>query len=172
MIKELFSLSKTQQNLADAFAGESQANRKYLAFAKQADAEKLPQVAKLFRAAAEAETIHAHTHLRNMGMIKSTAENLKAAIEGETHEFTEMYPGFIDDAKAENQSAVILKGLQLANDAEKVHASLYQKALDTLANPVETDLFLCTVCGHIAEGNAPDQCPICGAKSVVYKKVD
>ena len=107
-----------------------------------------------------------------MGMVKSTAENLKAAIEGETHEFTEMYPGFINDAKAENQSVAILKGLQLANDAEKVHASLYQKALDTLSNPVETDLFLCTVCGHIAEGSAPDQCPICGAKAVVYKKVD
>ena len=165
-------MNNTEKNLAAAFAGESQANRKYLAFAKQAEMEKLPQVAKLFRAAAEAETIHAHTHLRNLGMIKSTAENLKEAIAGETYEFTEMYPGFISEAKTENQSAAIVKGMQLANDAEKVHASLYQKALDTLANPVDVDYYLCSVCGHIAEGGAPDQCPICGAKAVAYKKVD
>ncbi len=165
-------MNNTEKNLAAAFAGESQANRKYLAFAKQAETEKLPQVAKLFRAAAEAETIHAHTHLRNLGMIKSTAENLKEAIAGETYEFTEMYPGFITEAKTENQSAAIVKGMQLANDAEKVHASLYQKALDTLANPVDVDYYLCSVCGHIAEGGAPDQCPICGAKAVAYKKVD
>ena len=165
-------MNNTEKNLAAAFAGESQANRKYLAFAKQAEMEKLPQVAKLFRAAAEAETIHAHTHLRNLGMIKSTAENLKEAIAGETYEFTEMYPGFISEAKTENQSAAIVKGMQLANDAEKVHASLYQKALDTLVNPVDVDYYLCSVCGHIAEGGAPDQCPICGAKAVAYKKVD
>lgn len=165
-------MNNTEKNLAAAFAGESQANRKYLAFAKQAEMEKLPQVAKLFRAAAEAETIHAHTHLRNLGMIKSTAENLKEAIAGETYEFTEMYPGFISEAKTENQSAAIVKGMQLANDAEKVHASLYQKALDTLATPVAVDYYLCSVCGHIAEGGAPDQCPICGAKAVAYKKVD
>lgn len=165
-------MNNTEKNLAAAFAGESQANRKYLAFAKQAEMEKLPQVAKLFRAAAEAETIHAHTHLRNLGMIKSTVENLKEAIAGETYEFTEMYPGFISEAKTENQSAAIVKGMQLANDAEKVHASLYQKALDTLVNPVDVDYYLCSVCGHIAEGGAPDQCPICGAKAVAYKKVD
>ena len=165
-------MNNTEKNLAAAFAGESQANRKYLAFAKQAEMEKLPQVAKLFRAAAEAETIHAHTHLRNLGMIKSTVENLKEAIAGETYEFTEMYPGFISEAKTENQSAAIVKGMQLANDAEKVHASLYQKALDTLVNPVDVDYDLCSVCGHIAEGGAPDQCPICGAKAVAYKKVD
>lgn len=165
-------MNNTEKNLAAAFAGESQANRKYLAFAKQAEMEKLPQVAKLFRAAAEAETIHAHTHLRNLGMIKSTVENLKEAIAGETYEFTEMYPGFISEAKTENQSAAIVKGMQLANDAEKVHASLYQKALDTLVNPVDVDYYLCSVCGHIAEGGAPDQCPICGAKAVAYKKVN
>ncbi|NMC32871.1 MAG: rubrerythrin family protein [Veillonellaceae bacterium] len=165
-------MNNTQKNLAAAFAGESQANRKYLAFAKQADAEKLPQVAKLFRAAAEAETIHAHTHLRNLGMIKSTTENLREAIAGETYEFTEMYPSFISEAQNENQSAAIVKGMQLANDAEKVHASLYQKALDTLGNPVSVDYYLCSVCGHIAEGTAPDQCPICGAKAAAYKKVD
>ena len=165
-------MSNTHKNLAAAFAGESQANRKYLAFAKQAEAEKLPQVAKLFRAAAEAETIHAHTHLRNLGMIKSTADNLKAAIEGETYEFMEMYPGFISEAQKENQPVAVVKGMQLANDAEKVHASLYQKALDTLSNPVAVDYYLCSVCGHIAEGSAPDHCPICGAKTPAYKKID
>lgn len=165
-------MSKTDNNLAAAFAGESQANRKYLAFAKQADAEKLPQVAKLFRAAAEAETIHALTHLRNMGMIKSTAENLKGAIAGETYEFTEMYPGFISEAKAESAPTSALKGMELANEAEKTHAELYKKALDTLNAPVSVDYFLCTICGHIAEGSAPDSCPICGAKAAVYKKID
>jgi rubrerythrin len=165
-------LSKTQQNLTAAFAGESQASQKYLAFSKQAEVEKLPNVAKLFRAAAEAETIHAHTHLRNMSMIKTTAENLKTAIEGETYEFTEMYPSFISDAQSENQSPSILKGLQLANAAEKVHASLYQKAFDTLTNQTPVDYYLCTVCGHIAENATPDQCPICGAKAIAYKRID
>jgi rubrerythrin len=171
-LKEGFVLNNTQKNLAAAFAGESQANRKYLAFSKQAEIEKLPQVAKLFRAAAEAETIHALTHLRNLGLVKSTADNLRSAIAGETYEFTEMYPGFISEAQGENQSVAIIKGMQMANDAEKVHASLYQKALDSLASPVAVDYYVCSVCGHIAEGQAPDQCPICLAKAAAYKKID
>lgn len=162
---------KTMENLAEAFAGESQANRKYLAFSKQADAEGYPQVAKLFRAAAEAETIHAHTHLRAMGMIKTTAENLQAAIDGETHEFTMMYPDFIATAQSEAQTTA-LRGFNLANDAEKVHADLYKKALATLASPSVADLYLCTVCGHIAEGALPDKCPICGAASKAYRLVE
>jgi rubrerythrin len=107
-----------------------------------------------------------------MGMIKSTAENLKGAIAGETYEFTEMYPGFISEAKAESAPTSALKGMELANEAEKTHAELYKKALDTLNAPVSVDYFLCTVCGHIAEGSAPDSCPICGAKAAVYKKID
>lgn len=164
-------MEKTMKGLAEAFAGESQANRKYLAFAEQADKDGYPQAAKLFRAAAEAETGHAHTHLRNMGGIKSTKENLEAAIAGETHEFQVMYPEFIAYAKEENQQTA-LRGFELANAAEEVHAQLYKKALANIDSEVITDLYLCKVCGYIHEGSAPDICPICKAKSAAFKKVD
>src|SRR5512139_1439556 len=125
------SMSKTEENLQEAFAGESQANRKYLAFAAKADAEGFKQVAKLFRAAAEAETIHAHNHLRELKGIKSTKENLEEAVGGETHEFKEMYPAMIEEANsAGNKGAV--RTFQYANDVEKVHADLYQKALNDM----------------------------------------
>ncbi|MDF2876722.1 MAG: Rubrerythrin [Sporomusa sp.] len=163
-------MSNTDNNLAAAFAGESQANRKYLAFAKQADIEGHAQAAKLFRAAAEAETIHAHTHLKTLGGIKSTAENLKSAVAGETYEFESMYPEFIKEAKEENNTAA-LRTFNLANEAEKVHAVLYQKALDNLGKGETYEYFLCSVCGHIAEKEAPEKCPICGAKSQAYKNV-
>lgn len=162
----------TEKNLAAAFAGESQANRKYLAFAKQADAEGYHQIAKLFRATAEAETLHAHSHLKTLGHIKSTAENLKAAIDGETYEFSNMYPDFIKEAEAEGNTAA-LRSFNLANEAEKVHAELYEKALKAIEKGDATfDYYLCTVCGHIAEGSAPDTCPICGAKHQAYQKMD
>ncbi len=161
----------TDKNLAAAFAGESQANRKYLAFAKQADQEGFPQIARLFRATAEAETIHAHAHLKALGGIKSTAENLKAAISGETYEFDVMYPPFIKDAEAENNAAAV-RTFKLANEAEKIHADLYKKALASLDSKETYDVFLCPVCGHVAEGSAPDACPICGAKAAAYKKID
>jgi rubrerythrin len=161
----------TEKNLATAFAGESQANRKYLAFAKQADSDGYPQIARLFRATAEAETIHAHAHLKAMGGIKSTVDNLKAAISGETYEFNEMYPPFIKEAETEN-NVVATRTFKLANEAEKVHADLYTKALENLENKTLVDLYLCSVCGHIAEGHAPDACPICGAKAAAYKKID
>jgi len=164
-------MMSTDKNLAAAFAGESQANRKYLAFAKQADQEGFPQIAKLFRATAEAETIHAHAHLKAMGGIKSTAENLKAAFSGETYEFEEMYPPFIKTAEADNNAAAV-RTFKLANEAEKVHADLYKKALANLASKEVYDVFLCPVCGHVAEGSAPDACPICGAKAAAYKKID
>ncbi len=161
----------TDKNLAAAFAGESQANRKYLAFAKQADQEGFPQIAKLFRATAEAETIHAHAHLKAMGGIKSTAENLKAAMSGEIYEFEEMYPPFIKEAEGENNAAAV-RTFKLANEAEKVHADLYKKALASLEKKEAYDVYLCPVCGHIAEGSLPDTCPICGAKAAAYKKID
>ena len=164
-------LSKTETNLKEAFAGESQANRKYLAFAEKADKEGYPQAAKLFRAAAAAETVHAHAHLRALEGIGSTVENLKEAIGGETFEFESMYPPMIEAAEAENHSAAV-RSFRFANEVEKVHAELYQKALDTLENADDVDYYVCSVCGHTVEGGAPDTCPICGSKAKAFNKVD
>ncbi|UCF83491.1 MAG: rubrerythrin family protein [Desulfobacteraceae bacterium] len=165
-------MSETEKNLLDAFAGESQANRKYLAFAKKADKEGYPQVAKLFRAAAEAETVHAHAHLNTLGGIKSTPENLKEAIAGETHEFKNMYPAMIDAAKNESNKTAE-RSFSYANAVEEVHAGLYQKALDNLDNPGEVDsYYVCSVCGYTCENEAPDTCPVCKAKSKAFMKVE
>ena len=162
--------SKTQKDLLAAFAGESQANRKYLAFAKQADREGFKQVSKLFRAAAEAETVHAHNHLRTLGGIKSTVENLKEAISGEIHEFKEMYPAMIKDSKDEGHKAAE-RTLTFANEVEKVHAGLYQKALDNMDKLEEVDYFVCSVCGYTCETEPPGNCPVCGAKSTAFFQV-
>lgn len=164
-------MSKTEENLKEAFAGESQANRKYLAFAKKADREGHPQVARLFRAAAAAETVHAHAHLRALKGIGSTEENLKEAIAGETHEFKSMYPPMIETAREEGEK-VAERSFDFANQVEKVHADLYQKALDNLGKLPETDYHVCEVCGYTCEGEAPDVCPVCGAKKSVFFKVD
>jgi rubrerythrin len=158
-------------NLKEAFAGESQANRKYLAFAKKADAEGHTQIAKLFRAAADAETVHAHAHLRVMGGISSTEENLKGAIEGETEEFEEMYPGFIEEAKAEDNKAAVIT-FENANAVEKIHADLYKKALENMANNEEVDYYVCQVCGNTVENEAPEKCPICGVPASKFIKID
>lgn len=163
-------MSKTHENLMAAFAGESQANRKYLAYAKQAEKEGLPQVAKLFRAAAEAETIHAHTHLRNAGKIGNTLENLKDAISGETYEFTKMYPDMIKDADAEGQKAVKLY-MEFVNAVEEVHAKLYQKALDAQGKTADVDYYICGVCGYTHEGPHDDKCPVCKAAASAFYKV-
>jgi rubrerythrin len=167
----IMTRENTMKNLKEAFSGESQANRKYLAFAKKADEEGYHQVARLFRATAEAETIHAHINLRSMGMTGSTAENLDAAIEGETYEFKSMYPAFIDEAADEGEKQAE-RSFRLANEAEKVHAGLYQKARDNLGSGESFDYFLCTVCGHIAERDAPDSCPLCGARKQAYRLVE
>lgn len=160
-------MPKTEKNLKEAFAGESQANRKYLAFAKQAEKDGYPQVARLFRAAAEAETIHAHSHLRAMGAIGATKDNLKAAVEGETYEFESMYPGMIEVAKEEgNKSAE--RTFVYANEVEKVHAALYQKALESLDNLAETDYYVCSVCGYTCEDEPPETCPVCNAGSKAF----
>ncbi len=163
-------MSKTEQNLQSAFAGESQANRKYLAFAHKAEMEGYKQVAKLFRAAAEAETIHAHNHLRALDGIKSTKDNLLAAISGENYEFTKMYPQMISDATDEAAKNA-LRSFTMANEVEKIHAALYQKALDNLGKNVEADYYVCAVCGYTAEGGVPDECPVCKAKKAAFKKV-
>jgi rubrerythrin len=164
-------MSKSDENLKEAFAGESQANRKYLAFAKKADQEGYKQVAKLFRAAAEAETVHAHAHLRVAGGIKSTKENLGEALNGESFEFQQMYPKMIEEAKAEGNKAATMT-FDYANQVEKVHAGLYKKAIDDLGKNEETEYHVCQVCGMTVEGDAPDKCPVCGAPKASFKKVD
>jgi len=164
-------MSKTENNLKEAFAGESQANRKYLAFAKKAEEEGYKQVAKLFRAAAEAETVHAHNHLKELKGIKSTKENLEEAINGESHEFQSMYPEMIKDSNKEGNKGAA-RSFHLANEVEKIHANLYKKALENLGKQEEEfDYYICRVCGYTAEKEAPETCPVCGAKKVAFYKV-
>jgi rubrerythrin len=164
-------MSKSENNLAEAFAGESQANRKYLAFAKKAEDEGLKQVAKLFRAAAAAETVHAHAHLRALKGVGSTEGNLKEAISGETHEFMDMYPKMIEEAVEEGNKAAQMS-FQYANAVEKVHAELYQKALDAMADLADTAYFVCDVCGNTVEGEAPDRCSVCGVSKDHFMAID
>ncbi|EPR41686.1 Rubrerythrin [Desulfovibrio sp. X2] len=162
---------KTMDNLMEAFAGESQANRKYLAYAEVADKEGHPQVARLFRAAAAAETVHAHSHLRVAGKIGNTADNLKDAVAGETHEFKSMYPAMITQAEIDGNTSAV-RSFSYANAVEKVHAGLYQKALDNLGNEGKVDYYVCRVCGHTVENEAPESCPICGSAKKAFFKVD
>jgi rubrerythrin len=165
-------MSKAEDALKEAFAGESQANRKYLAFAAKADQEGYPQAARLFRAAAEAETIHAHNHLRALKGIHSTRENLQEAVAGESHEFKSMYPVMIDAAKAEGHKEAE-RSFNYANEVEKVHARLYEQMLVDLASAGESyPYYVCPVCGYTAEGKAPEVCPVCGAKGKMFKKVE
>jgi rubrerythrin len=158
--------------LKEAFAGESQANRKYLAFAEKADTEGYSQVARMFRAAAAAETVHAHAHLRAMGGIGSTKENLEEAVEGETHEFRSMYPEMIRIAESEG-NAQALRSFRFANEVEKIHAELYTGFLGTLdKNQDDYPFFVCPVCGHTIGREAPETCPVCGAKGSMYMRID
>ena len=163
----------TTDNLQAAFAGESQANRKYLAFAKQAEADGYPQIGRLFRAAAEAETVHAHAHLRVLGGVMSTAQNLQAAIDGEGFEFQQMYPRFLADAQDEGKRAAIVT-FRNALAVEEVHHTLYNEALQSLNGgrdlPV-AKVFVCGVCGYTVSGEAPDRCPICGAPREKFSDV-
>jgi len=167
-------MTKSEEDLAAAFAGESQANRKYLAFAKVADKDGLPQIAKVFRSAAAAETIHAHNHLRALGGIKTTPENLKEAIEGEHYEFTKMYPEFLEDSKSDGNSGA-QRSFHLANEVEKIHHKLYEAALKAAESGKDldkTDIYVCPVCGYPAEGSAPDVCPVCGTPKDKFMKID
>ncbi|HSL61179.1 MAG TPA: rubrerythrin family protein [Desulfotignum sp.] len=164
----------TQDNLAAAFAGESQANRKYLAFAKKADEDGLPQLARLFRATAEAETIHAHAHLRAMGGIKTSLENLKTAIEGEAHEFKEMYPEFLEQARKEGDKKAEFS-FAYALAVEEVHHGLYEKALAAVAGGKDlpaADIYLCPVCGNTVENEVPDMCPVCSVPGKKFTKIN
>jgi rubrerythrin len=157
-------MAGTKENLETAFAGESQAFQKYLNFAAKADSDGFPNVARLFRTAAEAERIHAGGHFAALDGIGSTAENLKAAIAGETYEYTEMYPPMLDQARADGHHAQRMFGM--AVKAEEVHAQLYKQALEAVSQGndlTETEFYLCPVCGHIEFGSPPEICPVCGA---------
>ena len=158
-------MASTQENLKEAFAGESQANRKYLAFAEQAAEDGLPNIAKLFRTTAEAETIHAMAHLRAMDGVGTTAENLQSAIDGETYEYTKMYPPMLERAEADGHKAKRMFGFALK--AEAVHAELYARALEAAKAGKDLDvrdIYLCPICGHIEFGQPPASCPTCSAK--------
>jgi len=167
-------MSETEKNLWAAFAGESQANRKYLAFAKKAEDEGFKGVAKLFRAVAAAETIHARNHLEVVGGIKSTLENLKAAYGGEHHEFTIMYPEFLAKSKEEKEGNAT-RSFHWANEVEKVHGGLYEEAIKLAEGGgglPEKDYYLCEKCGYTIADAAPDKCPVCGAKKEAFFKAD
>ena len=173
-LKEGDYMGTTDQNLAAAFAGESQANRKYLFFADKAAAEGFHQAARLFRAAAEAETVHARNHFNVLKGVNSTSENLKAAINGESWEFTQMYPDFIDQAK-KDAIAMAEMSFTSANSVEKIHHSLFQKALNDLEMGAKSEArpyFVCQVCGNTVLGEAPDICPICGTPKSKFKQID
>ena len=164
-------MSKTMEDLAAAFAGESQARNKYLAFAKKAEAEGYPQVARLFRAAAQAEFVHSQNHFKAMEAILSTAENLKAAISGENYEVVTMYPPFIEDAKNEGMKRA-QTSFEWAWEVEKEHEILYTQALNCLGVEDESyDYYVCPFCGHTHPRNAPEKCPVCGAPASKFEKV-
>ena len=165
-------MATTDSNLKEALAGESQANRKYLAFAKKAEQEGFNNIGRLFRTAAEAEAIHALGHMNALNMIQSTADNLRAAIEGETYEFSTMYPPMVEQAKVENHKGKRM--FEYANKAEAVHAQLYKLALEAVSQGkdlAETKFYLCPVCGHIEMGKPPVSCPICGVKGEKYQLI-
>lgn len=163
----------SSENLSAAFAGESQANRKYLFFADKAEKEGFTHVARLFRAAAEAETVHARNHLNALKGVGDTVANLSAAVEGESYEFTSMYPPFIKEAEAEGNSAALLS-FNHANKVEKIHHGLFAKALEEVKSGVKAPdqvYYVCQVCGNTVLGEAPARCPICGAPASSFKAV-
>ena len=167
-------MSQTSDNLQEAFAGESQASRKYLYFAEKADEEGHKQIARLFRAASDAETVHARNHLKVMQGIKSTADNLKAAIGGEHYEFTKMYPDFIKQADSEGNKKAN-DTFYLANKVEQIHHGLYQTALTMLEkgqDMAEKPIYVCQYCGNTVEGEPSDKCPICGMPKKMFKRID
>ena len=166
-------MASAEDYLKEAFAGESQANRKYLAFADKADKDGYAQVARLFRAAAAAETVHAHNHLRALKAIGATGDNLKDAVAGETHEFASMYPEMLQQAQSEGHTDAE-RSFRFALEVEKVHGKLYQDMLDNLEQEGKEDYpyYVCPVCGHTVGKEVPDTCPVCGTKGSMFKRVD
>lgn len=167
-------MADTTENLKQEFAGESQANRRYLFFAEKADKLGDSQIAKLFRAVAEAETVHARNHFQVLGASKSNKENLEIAQAGEHYEFTQMYPGFVEIAKQENNKAAA-NSFNLANQVEQIHHRLFGKALDSLVSnkPFKNvPYYVCQVCGNTVEGDPPEKCPICNSPKSKFKRID
>jgi len=165
-------MSSVESDLKQAFAGESQARQKYRVFAKKAEKDGFPNIAKLFRTTSEAEAIHAEGHLKALDMIGATADNLRAAIAGETYEFEEMYPPMAERAEAEGHKA--RRMFKYALGVEEVHARLYKVALEAVESGkdlAEAEFYLCPVCGHIEFGKPEAACPICGAKAGSYFQV-
>lgn len=163
----------TKDDLLEAFAGESQANRRYLAYGEQAANDGFPVVAKLFRAVAAAETIHALSHLRAMDGVKGTLANLTEAMEGEEHEFTDMYPPMVERAKAEGNKRAE-RSMTFALEVEKVHYGLFKQALAAVAEGqdlADAGIRVCPVCGHTVIGDAPDQCPVCKVKGERFTEI-
>ena len=164
-------MTKTVDDLKAAFAGESQANRKYLAFAKKADADGYTQVAKLFRAAAAAETVHAHNHFRALDGIGTTNDNLKAAIEGENYEVVSMYPPMLAEAETAGEK-VAARSFRWALEVEKIHEALYRKAAELLGKEMpETDYYVCPVCGFTHEGPFEGRCPVCNTPGEKFERI-
>ncbi len=167
-------MSSTEENLQSAFAGESQANRRYLFFADKAEKEGYPQAARLFRAAAEAETIHARNHLAAMDGVGSTRDNLMAGAIGEHYEFTRMYPPFIEQAEIENNKRAH-RTFEYANEVEQIHHKHFEeaiKAFDAGQQLKDEPYFVCQVCGNTVAGEAPEKCPICGTPASKFKRVE
>ena len=167
-------MTETEQNLQTAFAGESQANRRYLFFAERAESEGHPQIAKLFRAAAEAETVHARNHFNAMDGVGSTKDNLNAGVIGEHREFTRMYPPFIEQSKIDQYQRAEVT-FEHANKVEEIHYNHFQgvlKALDAGQQLKDEPYFVCQVCGNTVAGEAPEKCPVCGAPASEFKRVE
>jgi len=165
-------MSQSLDDLRAAFAGESQASQRYLNFALQADKEGFPQVAKLFRAAAAAERVHAGNHMRAAGDVKTTLENLEASVAGENYEVVAMYPEFIQHATQEDNKKATTT-FTWAREVEQVHEGLYRKAQETLGKETESfDYYVCPVCGFTHERNAPDKCPVCGTPGARFQKIE
>ncbi len=165
---------RTENNLLEAFGGESKAKRRYAFYAEKAENEGYPGIARLFRAVAEAEVVHARNHLNAMDAIGSTKDNLMAASMGEQMEFTSMYPTFIEVAKEERNERAE-RTFDWANRVEKIHFGYFEAALKDVKegkNPETADYYVCQVCGNTVTGSAPDKCPICGAPAEAFKKID
>ncbi len=163
-------MSETEMHLKEAFAGESQANRKYTAFAAKADKEGFAQAARLFRAAAAAEEVHANNHLQALKAIKSTKENLEAALSGENEEWEKMYPAMILTARAEGNKRAEMS-FHYANEVEKIHSVLYKELLAG-SSKEPFPYFVCPYCGNTVEKEAPEKCSVCGADGKLFGRID